>query len=200
MYSDPESIELRIKPVTRRTGNYMIFRIIILLLASLTGCSTVTVTDYQKYTPQIELNEFFVGSLTAHGLAKNRAGKVVRMFNANIEAQWSKGVGTLIEDFIFDDGEQQQRIWTLTPTGDGDYIGTAGDVIGTGTLESAGNSIFLDYVLRVPYREDTIDVKVDDRMYLIAPDVLINESIMTKYGVRVGSLSLVIIRQPNTSP
>ena len=31
-------------------------------------------------------------------------------------------------------------------------------------------------------------------MYLVAPGVLINESEMSKFGVRVGSIQLVILR------
>jgi hypothetical protein len=34
-------------------------------------------------------------------------------------------------------------------------------------------------------------------MYLVAPDVLINESTLSKFGVRVGNLVLVITRTPN---
>ncbi len=48
----------------------------------------------------------------------------------------------------------------------------------------------------MPYRGDTIDVRVDDRMYLLTPDVLINESKLNKFGVRVGELLLVIRRLP----
>jgi hypothetical protein len=52
--------------------------------------------------------------------------------------------------------------------------------------------------LSVPYGDGTVDVRVDDRMYLIAPGVLINESVMKKLGVRVGSLLLVILQEDST--
>jgi hypothetical protein len=63
------------------------------------------------------------------------------------------------------------------------------------TLEVAGNSVFLDYVLRVPYNGDSIDLRIDDRMYLVSERVLLNESIMTKWGFEVGSIMLVIEKQ-----
>lgn len=162
----------------------------------LTACGTVAVTDYSEATPELVLEEFFSGPLTAHGVVKDRSGKVIRQFSASIDASWKDGVGTLVEDFEFNDGELQQRIWTLTPTGDNRYIGTAGDVVGEGKLQVAGNSLFLDYVLRIPYRNGTVDVRVDDRMYLVAEDVLINESTLNKFGWRVGELLLVIQRVP----
>ena len=145
----------------------------------------------EAYDPDVEA--FFNGSLEVHGVVKNRAGKVIRRFSADINAYWeSDGVGVLEEDFVFDDGEKSRRVWRLTPVSDGAYIGTANDVVGEGKLEVAGNSMFLDYILQIPYGNGTLDLRIDDRMYLIDENVLINESRMLKFGVRVGELLLVI--------
>ncbi|MEZ5573028.1 MAG: DUF3833 family protein [Halioglobus sp.] len=171
--------------------------IITATLLSVLGCASVQVTDYKDARPLLNVEQFFDGQLSAHGVVKDRGGRVIRHFNADIAAQWRDGVGTLTEDFVFDDGEQQRRIWTLTPMGDGRYRGTAGDVIGDAALQQSGNSVFLDYVLRIPYRDSDVDVHVDDRMYLVSPDVLMNESRLTKFGWEVGSLLLVITRQPD---
>ena len=167
-------------------------------LAVLTGCSSVSVTDYAGRTPLFDVETFFDGPLTAHGVVKDRGGKVIRSFSATIDASWDNGVGTLDEDFIFDDGEKQKRVWTLRRQPDGSYIGTAGDVTGEGILTQAGNSVFLDYVLQVPYRGSTIDVRVDDRMYLLTPDLLINESKLRKFGPEGGELLRVLQRVPRT--
>ena len=158
----------------------------------LAGCSPITVNDYANNKPKIVMEQFFNGPLTAHGVVKDRAGKVIRSFNATIDASWQQGVGTLNEQFVFDDGEQQQRIWQLTKTADGRYIGTANDVVGEGDISVAGNSVFLDYVLRIDYQGEPLDLRIDDRMYLTSNSVMINESTMTKWGFKVGSLLLVI--------
>jgi hypothetical protein len=165
-------------------------------ILALTACSSLKVTDYSALQPVLDVESFFDGRLTAHGVVKDRGGRVIRSFNATIDASWTEGVGTLLEDFVFDDGEAQRRIWTLRPNGEGMYTGTAGDVVGAAHLQQSGNSVFLDYVLQVPYGDGTVDVRVDDRMYLVSPDVLINESRMSKFGWRVGDLLLVIARQP----
>ncbi|MEP6390801.1 MAG: DUF3833 domain-containing protein [Halioglobus sp.] len=170
-----------------------------LLLPALTACTSVTVQDYAGNTPQLVPEEFFDGRLTAHGVLKNRSGKVIRSFNVEIKAYWQDGVGTLEEDFLFDDGEIDRRVWTLTPNGPGRYTGTAGDVVGGGAVTVAGNSMFLDYVLRIPYKGDTLDIRVDDRMYLVNPNVLMNESRMIKFGFEVGEILLVIERRSQDS-
>ncbi|WP_246125089.1 DUF3833 domain-containing protein [Exilibacterium tricleocarpae] len=162
----------------------------------LVGCSGVSINDYRSNQPALVLEEFFDGNLSAHGVVKNRSGKVIRYFNADIKASWENGVGTLDEDFLFDDGEKQRRVWTLRPAGEGRYIGTAGDVVGEGRGTVVGNAMFLDYVLRIPYGDGTLDIRVDDRMYLVSPNVLINESSLRKFGFEVGRLLLVIERRP----
>jgi hypothetical protein len=166
------------------------------VVGMLLGCSHIRVTDYSDARPLLEVEQFFTGQLSAHGIVKDGSGKVIRRFNADIAARWVDGVGTLTEDFVFDDGETQRRVWTLKADGNGHYTGTAGDVVGEARIQQAGNSLFLDYVLRLPYRGSEVDVRVDDRMYLLSPDILINESSLTKFGWEVGTLVLVISRQP----
>ncbi|KGE04250.1 DUF3833 domain-containing protein [Pseudohaliea rubra] len=160
----------------------------------LQGCSGVSVENYAGEAPALVPERFFNGDLVAYGILKNRSGEVTRRFRAAIKAYWEDGIGTLEEDFVFDDGETDRRVWTLTPSGPDRYQGTAGDVVGEADLAVAGNAMFLDYVLRVPRGDGTIDVLIDDRMYLVDEHTLINESELRKFGLRVGELTLVIRR------
>jgi hypothetical protein len=159
------------------------------------ACSPVTVEQYADNKPALVAEQFFNGRLHAHGIVKDRGGEVIRYFSATIDASWADGIGTLDEHFVFDDGEKQTRVWQLRPAGDGLYNATAGDEVGDATMQVAGNSLFLDYVLRIPYGDRTIDLRIDDRMYLVTPGLLLNESMMTKWGVKVGQLTLVIAKE-----
>ncbi|MCI5106791.1 MAG: DUF3833 domain-containing protein [Pseudomonadales bacterium] len=166
----------------------------------LTACSTVSVQDYAGGEPELEMERFFNGDLVAYGVVKDWRGRVIRRFQADIDASWEAGIGTLDEDFLFDDGETDRRVWTLTPAGEGSYRGTAGDVVGVGELQVAGNAVFLDYVLQIPYGSGSINVRVDDRMYLLTPELLLNESTLRKFGLKVGELLLVIARRDALPP
>ena len=161
-------------------------------LLLLTACSTPDVSLYAKNEPKFELQSFFSGPLTAHGILKNRSGEVTRYFNATLEGSWENGVGTLAEVFVFDDGEVQKRTWIMTPDDQGRYSATANDVVGSGDIKISGNALFMNYVLQVPYDGDLLEVNVDDRMYMVKEGVVINESVMKKFGVEVGYLSIVI--------
>ncbi|WOJ95634.1 DUF3833 domain-containing protein [Congregibacter brevis] len=168
--------------------------VIFALISLLAACGSISVDDYAGTEPEFKPQSFFDGPLIARGVLKDRSGLVIRRFSADIKAYWTDGVGTLEEDFVFDDGEESRRVWTLTPSNDGGFIATAGDVVGKGRASVAGNAMFLDYVLRVPYGDGSIDLSIDDRMYLLTPNVLINESQMRKFGFRVGEIVLTIER------
>lgn len=163
-----------------------------LLVAALTGCAGPSLKDYRGMEPELVPSRFFQGELVARGVVKDWSGEVIRTFDADITASWNdEGVGTLDEVFRFDDGEVQTRVWTLTPEGDG-YRANAGDVVEPGMMTWQGNAIHMNYVLRIPYGDDTIDVRMDDWMYLVTPDTLINETAMSKFGIGVGEIVLVI--------
>nr|WP_324257996.1 DUF3833 domain-containing protein [Cellvibrio fontiphilus] len=159
----------------------------------LSSCSSTSINDYTNNTPVLDPKQFFNGSLSAHGVLKNRGGKVTRHFNATIKAYWTNGVGTLEERFVFDDGEVQFRTWTLTPNGKG-YDATAGDVIGTGQANVSGNAMKLDYTLEITYKGSPLQLQVEDWMWQVDNKVLLNESILRKWGFKVGSIQLVIVK------
>ena len=158
----------------------------------LTACMGPLPGDYSATTPVLDMREFFDGSLTAHGMLQNRSGLMTRRFTASIEASWSGNEGTLVEHFIFDDGEEQDRTWTLQLGEDGVITGTAGDVVGTAEGVTAGSVLNWQYQLLVPYGDSTIQVNLDDWLYLIDENTLLNRTTLTKFGFRVGELTLVI--------
>ncbi len=170
---------------------------ILLLFGFLSGCSSPGLDEHKVASPAMQPEDFFDGFLTAHGVIKDWQGAVARQFEADIHACWRDGVGTLDESFVFDDGEQQTRVWTLTPSEDNSYVATAGDVVGEGLARWQGSAFFLEYTLRIELEDGPVDVRIDDRMYRIGEHVLINESRLEKFGLGVGEILLTIIRHPD---
>lgn len=58
-----------------------------------------------------------------------------------------------------------------------------------------GNTLHWDYVLNLPVEDKTYKVNFDDWMYLINDDVMLNRSVMTKFGVELGSVTLSMHRK-----
>jgi len=164
----------------------------------ITGCSSsMRIDDFAGSQPAFIPQEYFNGKLTAYGIVKDRSGKIVRSFKGDLVGSWdANGVGTLDEKFVYSDGEKQTRVWTLTPTDDPKkFIGTAGDIIGEAPMVANGNTVMIDYTMRVPYGNDTIDIDVKDWLHLQEDGVIINHSKMKKFGFTVGELVITIIKE-----
>lgn len=166
------------------------------LCGFLSGCSSMNIDDFSDARPTFIPQEYFNGPLTAYGMVKDRNGKITRRFKGELMGSWdADGVGTLDEHFVYDDGKTQERIWTLRPTGDKHFIGTAGDIVGEAQMVANGNTVMIDYTMRVPYKDGTIDIDVRDWLHLQEDGVILNHSKMKKFGFEVGELIITIIKE-----
>ena len=156
----------------------------------LTGCSTMDITQYKNEKPTLNLFEYFSGKTQAWGQFQDRSGTVIRRFSVDITGTVTGNTLVLDEQFVYNDGETQQRIWTITKTAQGQYIGTADDVIGEAKGVSAGNALNWSYTLDLPYKDSSIHVKFDDWMYQHSQSVMFNQAKVTKWGFKVGEVTL----------
>jgi hypothetical protein len=128
-------------------------------------------------------------------MIKSRRGRVTSTFKADFMGSWDEdGIGTLAEVFVYSDGEVQERVWTFVPKGSNRYEGTAPDIVGTAEMLINGNTLRMDYVIRVPYKDGNIDLSVRDWLHLHEDGVMLNHSYMRKYGMRVAELVVTIIK------
>lgn len=157
---------------------------------ALAGCASPTPADYAAEKPVLDLQRYFNGDVTAHGIFTDRSGKVVRRFTVLMKCQWTGDEGVLDETFTYSDGKTDRRVWRLKKLPGGHYTGTAGDVVGTATGQAAGNAFQWSYTLRLPVDDKVYDVQFDDWMYLIDERVMLNKAVMSKFGIRLGEVTL----------
>ena len=168
--------------------------IVVILLV--TACGSVDIQDYQGTKPKLVLEDFFQGQLTASGIVEDFSGKVVRTFNVTMDASWQGNQLTLDEDFIYDDGETQKRIWLITAMGDGHYQGRANDILGMATGQAVGHALRWQYDMRLAVDGSEYEVSFDDWMFLVNDNTIINQSDIIKFGVDVAKVTLVIQKLP----
>lgn len=165
-----------------------------LIAFGLFGCSSPSVTQYANEKPNLDLSEYFNGTIDAYGIFTDRSGEVKKRFTVLLVAQWKvvdgKKVGTLDESFEYSDGTKQKRIWTLTETAPGKYIGRADDVVGEALGESAGNALNWAYTLALPVDGTIYHVQFNDWMYLVTPKVMLSKAKMSKFGIDLGEVTL----------
>ncbi len=168
--------------------------LLVLYLLFLSGCTNMSVEQYQNNKPRLVLEDYFLGQTRAWGIFQNRSGQVERQFTVDILGKMVEGALVLEEDFIYADGTLDRRVWTINRIDEHHYEGRAADVIGHATGEAYGNTLNWAYTLDLPYKDGTVKVQFDDWMFLQEDDVLINRAKMTKFGIFLGEVTLVFKR------
>ena len=161
----------------------------------LSACSSPQITDYTSEKPLLDLRQYFNGTLDAYGVFTDRSGKVVKRFTVVMQCSWQGDEGVLDEAFSYSDGTQQRRVWRLTRTAQGHYTGRADDVIGLATGQAGGNAFHWNYTLALPVDGKVIEVQFDDWMYLMDERVMLNKATMSKFGVRLGEVTLSFMKR-----
>jgi hypothetical protein len=168
---------------------------VVFIVVALTGCAGIDVSTYRSERPVLKLEEYFNGTIDGWGMFQKRDGSVVKRFKVVVEASWEGEQGVLDEHFSYSDGTEQQRIWRLTKTGENEYTGSADDVVGQAHGRISGNALHWIYSLSLPVGERLYEVKFDDWMYLQQDGVLLNRSVMRKFGFRLGEVLLFFKRR-----
>ncbi len=171
-----------------------------LVILPLIACSSHDMSQYQGLKPSLDMKAFFNGPLEATGMVVDRGGQVTRRFSVTMTASWEGNVGTLDEQFFWDDGEQSERVWTLTSLGEGRFRGEAADVEGVAEGRVSGPVLHWRYHLRLPEKQGGWLIHFDDTMALVTERELMNVAVMTKWGIEVGRVILSIRRvSPSTT-
>ncbi|MBV4484974.1 DUF3833 domain-containing protein [Pseudomonas sp. SWRI153] len=171
------------------------FLLLLALALSVASCGSVVVARYADQQPTLNLERFFSQPVKAWGMFQKRNGEVVKRFEVDIVSRREGNNLILDERFLYSDGTRQRRVWTLTPEGNGRWSGRADDVVGVARGEIAGNTLHWRYRLNLPVDDSTYVMSMDDWMYLMDEDTLINRTTMSKLGVEVGQVTLFFRRQ-----
>jgi len=172
-------------------------------IVGLTGCSSsMKPEDFTAQEPRFVLEDYFQGETRAWGIFEDRFGTLRRSFVVDITGTWDGQTLTLDEDFVYNDGEEEKRIWVITKVDDNTYTGTAGDVVGTAEGKSYGNALNWKYDLNLKVGGNTVKVHFNDWMWLQPDGILLNRATVSKFGFEVGQVTLAFskagehVRQP----
>ena len=147
--------------------------------------------DFKNTEPVIKIEKYFEGEVKAWGILQNRKGKITRQFKANMSGKFENNILILEEDFYWKDGEKQKRIWKIEKIDEHNYLGTAPDVIGKAKGVSYGSAFKFEYDLMVPFKGKNIKITFDDWIFKQNDKIAINRATLTKFGFKVGELTVV---------
>jgi len=151
---------------------------------------------YRDERPVLDIFSYFDGEVEAWGYFANRAGRVVRRFRVTIRGRVEGDTLTLDESFTYSDSSTSRRVWTIRRQDEHRFAGTADDVVGIADGVAYGNALRWTYTLNLEVGRRTYAVDFYDWMYLQdGGTLLLNKSVMSKFGFRLGEVVLVFARR-----
>jgi hypothetical protein len=173
--------------------------LIVTAFTALSSCARRDVTALTSRQPPLILEEFFAGDTVAFGIFEDRFGNLRRQFRVALNGTVTANRLVLEEAFLYEDGEAATRIWTIDNLGRADdgtirYQGRADDIDGVANGRIAGNGLNWAYDVSLQISGAEMTVHFDDWIYRQSEEIAINRAYVTKYGIAIGSVTIVFLR------
>lgn len=150
-----------------------------------------------EFPDRLRLEDYFLGETTGWGMFRDRYGNLRQEFRVLATGVWRGDHLALHEEFIYRDGSHQQRTWRITPTGEGQYQGSAEDIVGLASGLISGQSCSWQYRLKVITGNREVVLKFDDCLHLMPNGCLLGHARVSKLGFHIGDVMLCFQRMPH---
>jgi len=144
---------------------------------------------------KLVLEEFFKGRHVAEGVFTNTRDNTTRGLKVQMRGTWDapSQTLTLVEDFVYSDGEKDRKTWRFTRLSEGRYSGTRDDVIGQADIRQEGNDVRLTYVAKVTTSTGSSwNIRFNDLLALTSPREVLNTADLSWLFFDVGKVRLTI--------
>lgn len=147
-------------------------------------------------SPGLALERFFAGPIDGDGVLINSWTGSRLAFHVDGAGSWDGTTLTLREDFLFSDGDRDSRTWTFRRTAAGRFVGSRDDGVADARIRSDGS------VERLAYTAPLLGWPLDfEHVLALRPDgELLNRVVVSKWGVRIGRVEMVMRRREPYSP
>jgi hypothetical protein len=173
---------MRIWPSARSFATAILAPLCLLVL----GCHGLKPGSFAGTSPRFEPEKFFEGPTRSWGVIESRSGQPKSRFRTEMMGRRDGDVLVITQDFTFEDGHQQRRIWRVRRIDEHRYEATANDGVGVSHGEAYGNTFRWDYTIASRPGNPLTHLRFKLWMYLQADgETLINRVTITKLGVIV---------------
>jgi hypothetical protein len=141
-----------------------------------------------------DLLAFFDGPVSAWGVFEDRSGRLRRRFTVDLDGQPAGESITVEETLRFDDGETERRVWLFKRHDGLRFSATGTGIVGRVEGMAAEGGARMRYRLEMRIKGRAVTVDLDDRYYSVDGQRLINRATVSKFGVRLGEVTIVFER------
>ena len=174
-------------------------RTLLLGLAALplAACATVPAPPADPGAP-ITLVSAFKGRTTGRGHFRVWVTGDERRFTARLNGTVTGPDGarvlTVVEDFLYDDGQKDRLTWVFREQGPGRWTGKREDTVGEATVVEENGLIRLVYTADFKSPSGVNRLGFEDILYASPDGTIINDAVVTRAGIAVASVRFVIRR------
>lgn len=160
---------------------------------SLTGCATIPASPTLPTVP-VTLDQAFIGRKRGTGLFRVTLTGAERRFTAKLDGHLSRNGQrlTVVEDFTYDDGEENTLTWVFDRADPGRWTGRRDDTVGTATAVEENGEVRLSYTADFAANGKVTRLGFEDVIYLRTEGTIINDAIVTRAGLPVGTVRFEI--------
>jgi hypothetical protein len=162
--------------------------------AALGGCARVPRAPDGPLAP-ITLEQAFVGRAVGAGVFRVDLTGSERRFRANLDGRLDGDRLTVVEDFFYDDGEENTLTWVFDRAGPGRWTGQREDTVGPAEVIETGTDIRLSYVVDFASGGSVTRLGFNDVIYFGPDGRVINDAIVTRWGLPVGRVRFELVRR-----
>ena len=168
-------------------------RLFLIGALALGGCATVPAAPSVETRP-LTLDQAFVGQQRGTGVFRVTLTGNERRFNALLNGRLTNNGQrlTVVEDFSYDDGEKNRLTWVFDRSGPGQWAGRRDDTVGMASATEEDGLVRLRYTADFAANGKVTRLGFEDVIYLRTDSVIVNDAIVTKSGIPVGSVRFEI--------
>jgi Protein of unknown function (DUF3833) len=170
------------QPKVSRLRPFAAAALLALLLLAVGCAGGLKPESFAGAEPRFDPLQFFDGPTRSWGVLESRSGKPKSRFKTDLMGRREGEDLVITQDFTFEDGHRQQRVWRVHRVDDHHYDATANDVVGVSHGLAYGNTFRWEYTVGKGNPFTRLQYKL--WMYLQADgETLINRVAITKLGV-----------------
>jgi len=174
-------------------------RTLLLSLAALPlAACAATPTPPEEPGPPITLVSAFQGRTTGRGHFRVWLTGDERRFTARLNGTVTGQNGartlTVVEDFLYDDGQEDRLTWVFREQGPGRWTGQREDTVGEATVIEEGGRIRLTYTADFRSPAGVNRLGFQDILYARPDGTVVNDAVVSRAGVPVASVRFLIRR------
>ena len=168
-------------------------RSVLLGSLALGACARIPASPEGPLEP-ITLESAFVGRAVGAGVFRVSLTGAERRFDARLDGRLEGDRLTVVEDFFYDDGEENRLTWVFDRAGPGRWTGRREDTVGEAEVVESVTEIRLSYTADFRSGEEVTRLGFEDVIYFGPDGRLINDAIVTRWGLPVGRVRFEMLR------